>query len=284
MYILRRLIDWQGTFIQSPIHYVRGNAFYGLIRLRKLRIESQLLRTPPSLEFIKHSLVTVTFVNCPIQPVKDYFSCCPELQEMHMINNRLEAMTWDFYKLSGMIRYIQIYANSISSLSPLEEISFTNLRQLSLYDNRITAIRGEFLKFPVLRHLRISKHLLVNIGDPSAFNWRENLPPDEITKLDLSLSPWHCNGSMEWLTEGIYDQDTAGEYISYRRFPSRIVISPVHTMVCNYPPVLIGKRILTSDMARNVTLQGNPLLGKLPRKFDDIAHYDNMMDMVMAID
>ena len=182
-----------------------------------------------------------------------------------MINNRLDAMNWDFYKLSGMIRYIQISANSIGSLSPLEEMSFTNLRQLSLYDNRITVIRAGFLKFPVLRHLQISKNLLVNIGDPSTFNWGENLPADEITILDLSRNPWHCNGSMEWLTEGIYDQDSAGEYISYRRCPSRIVISRVHMRVCSSPPEMIGKRILTSDMARNVTLQGNALLGKLPR-------------------
>ena len=262
---MQRLLDWQGISIHGPLHYIHRDAFYGLINLLKLRIESRLLRTPPSLEFIKHSLVALTFVNCPIQPVKDYFSSCPELRELHMINNRLKAITWDFYKLSGMIRYMQISANSISSISPLEEIYFTNLEQLSLYDNRITVIRGEFLKFPVLRHLEISKNLLVNIGDPIAFNWGENVPPGDIIKLELWSNPWHCNGSMEWLTGGIYDQDTAGEYISYRRCPSRIVISRVQGMICSSPPEMIGKRVLTSDMASNVTLQGNPFLGKLPR-------------------
>ena len=265
MYIMQRLLDSQGISIHGPLHYVHRDTFYGLINLRKLRIESRLLRIPPSLEFIKHSLVALTFVNCPIQPVKDYFSSCPELQELHMIDNRLKAITWDFHKLSRMIRYMQISTNSISSISPLQEIYFTNLEQLSLYDNRITVIRVEFLKFPVLRLLEISKNLLVNVGDPSAFNWGENVPPGEISRLELWSNPWHCNGSMEWLAEGIYDQDTAGEYISYRRCPSRIVIALVQGMICSSPPEMIGKRVLTSEMASNVTLQGNPFLGKLPR-------------------
>ena len=246
----------------SSIHHVHNDAFYGLVNLRTLRIKSPLLHTLPSLEFVKHSIVSVTFVACPIRPTKKYFSCCPRLQKIHMINNRLEAASWDFHNLSITIKHIDLSHNGISSLKPLEEISFPNLTTLSLHDNRITFIWGELLLFPLLKRLQISQNLITNMGNPVTFNWGEALPPGELVMVYLRWNPWHCNGTMDWLTDGIYDQNTDGQIIFYRPCPSRIVINILHAMVCNSPPEVAGRRVVPVEIARNVSLQGSPFRGK----------------------
>ena len=258
------MLNWQAiSIVESSIHHVHKTAFYGLLNLRELQIDSRLLHTPPSLEFIKHSLERLTFVNCPIRPAKDYFSSCPRLRDICMINNNLKAVSWKFYNISRTIKHAELSRNDISSLTPLEGILFSNLTILSLHKNCITVIRGGLLRFPMLRRLDISKNSLVNIGDPSIYNWGKGLPPGEIVRLYLWWNPWHCNGSMDWLIEGIYKKDTGGSYIFYRRCPSRIVISRVHQMFCSSPSEIAGTRLISKEMTQNVTFQVNPTHGKL---------------------
>ena len=237
------------TIVRNPISYIHEAAFYGLINLNELKISSVFLNTAPSLQYVGRTLEILMLPRCHVQPDISYFLPCRTLRRVEIDRNEMETLEWGLHNIAHIIKIIDASRNKIRSLTPMEGILFTELSTLDLSTNRITFLRGSLLLFPKLKHLMLINNLLVDFKDRSVLNWGKALPYFHYLSVKIKGNPWHCNGSMAWLTENLYDVGGTGNLVFVvRRYRSPVVICHVDQYYCHSPETILGKRVIPAEV------------------------------------
>ena len=195
-------------------------AFQGLRWLRELEIRSPQLREAPSLQFIGHSLTKFDLSHSKVDFENGYFKQGYKIQYLYLHNCdliRIPALR----AIAGSLVHLQISANKITTLKPLEGILFTRLSKLNLNGNRIPDLVPNALLLPRLNSMYMRLNLLNQIADPSQAPW--GMDVTDGARVNLGFNPWHCSATMFWLLQALDRRSEFGG-IKFHRNRSNVTL------------------------------------------------------------
>ena len=200
-------------------------------------ISSAQLCVAPSLQFIGNSLMMLDLSNSKVEFNTGYFKHGYIMQTLEVNYNNLREMPISLRMISDWLETLSLQGNNITTLKPLHEIRFTQLKWLFLSGNKIYALDPDALWLPRLRNMDLADNHIRQITDISTVPWG-NMNGGSEPQLSLDGNPWHCNVSMNWLLQGLHRNEYG---IVFK--PNYFVIS-VGKWLCATPQEYQGRSVV----------------------------------------
>ena len=155
--------------------------------------------------------------------------------------------------MANTIMSLHFYSNAISSLTSLKGVTFIKLARLNLNYNNITHLRPEFFITPHLQILNLMGNQLVSLAEVTQYSWGSSLPKHRYLAIDLGGNPWHCNGSLIWMSSNLYMYKMRNQII-YAKPPFKPYITKVDQMRCESPNARHGTTVVPVDVIDSVKI------------------------------
>ena len=126
------------------------------------------------------------------------------MQTLAVYDNDLKELSISLRMIADSLETLSVSDNSITSLKPLYNIWFTQLKWFFLSGNKIHSLDPSALWLPHLRAMHLSDNRICQITDISTVSWVWNATGGSKPDFDLDGNPWHCDASMNWLLQGLH--------------------------------------------------------------------------------
>ena len=237
----------------NPVKYIHPAAFRGLLVLEYLILKNTLLLQLPSLQHIGHSLTTLEVRSSMHFNVNDAqeFTYLMKIKHIFMNDNGLRSAPWGLNLIANTIKKLDFASNAISSLASMEGVKFDTLERLNLRHNNITHLHPEVLFTPHLQSLQLEGNQLVSLGDVTQYSWGSLLSRHTYMAIYLGQNPWHCNGSLIWMSSKLFK---VRNIIIYAKPPSKPYIKFVSQLLCESPDSRCGTTVVPIDVIKSVNI------------------------------
>ena len=231
----------------NPIRYIHPAAFIGLLVLDILSLEStQLYQLPPSQD-IGNSLTTLIFSSAIYFESllnAHTFAHLRKIRNLYFWQNGLKSTPLGMHLIANTVVVVNLRFNAIKSLTSMESVKFTRLRELNLADNNISHLRPEMLIMPTLQYLNVEGNDLVALAEVTQYSWGSSLPKYQYMTISLRHNPWHCNGSLFWMLSNLYRLKSD---IIYANPPRKPYIRNMDQLFCESPAACHGTTVVPRD-------------------------------------
>ena len=225
----------------NSLEYLVPGAFDGLTSLEVLVFYSHTLRSVPELRSVMHSLMTFSLMGSASALYDDVnLGQLAVLENLKLDRLGITSVPKGMKHFATSLRYLSLFRNNISTLDGMYNIPFPTPTVIYMGYNRIYHLSPTRLLFPVLVILDLKYNALVYLADMSSCTWGMDLMADR-TLLSLSNNPWHCNGSMDWISKSLCRHDDAVLYKGFNLWIS------LQSFICHSPPDVSGRMMLTVD-------------------------------------
>ena len=179
------------------------------------------------------------------------FTYLREIKHLYMHHNGFSRTPMGLNLIASTVISLSFVSNSIDSLSSMEGVEFIKLVTLRLMYNKITHLRPGLLITPRLESLNLEGNHLVSLAEVTQYPWGRSLPEYTYTEIYVKNNPWHCNGSLMWISSNLYKIENE---IIYVKPPFKPYIRNVNRLLCESPDARHGTTVVPMDVIENVNI------------------------------
>ena len=156
-----------------------------------------------------------------------------------MDDNELSSTPLGLDRIANTIKRLNFAFNAINSLASMEGVKFDKLDRLDV------------LLTPHLQSLLLVENHLVSLGDVTQYSWGSLLPRRTYMVIYLRQNPWHCNGSLIWMSSNLYRFEWE---IIHAKHPLKPYIGDVSQLLCERPDTRCGTTVVPVDVIESVNI------------------------------
>ena len=157
----------------------------------------------------------------------------------------------------------------------MEGVKFTKLLTLGLQYNNLTYLRPEFLITPYLQVLYLVGNHLISLAEVTQYSWGSSLAEHKYLAIYVRQNPWHCNGSLIWMFNSLFN---LSHELIYAKPPFKPHIGDVDQLLCESPDERRGTTVVPMDVIESVDTSIR-FLRDLPGKCrcHFVSHYSDVI-------